>query len=266
MIQEKDQILNIFLKLLSASVNNNGSLFNDSLTQSEWEQIISLSRKHNILPLIFEIASENTSFINLEEYQQLSFEVMSIVAGQTRRTEAFLLLYKQFLKADIHPIVLKGLICRQLYGEFCDHRPSGDEDILIQRLEYWKCREILIKNNYNPEHDQITEEQLNKMQEVTFFNSNTGLSIEVHINPMGMDSTLRRRMNNYFTDVFETCVSVEVNSIPIATMNATYHALFLIFHAFRHFTSGGFGIRQVLDIMLFLREFDSEINWDIITE
>lgn len=61
---------------------------------------------------------------------------MSIVAGQARRAEAFLSLYQQFIKANMHPLVMKGIICRQPYGDFCDHRPSGDEDILIPKSEY----------------------------------------------------------------------------------------------------------------------------------
>lgn len=28
---------------------------------------------------------------------------------------------------------MKGIVCRQLYGELCNHRPSADEDILIRR-------------------------------------------------------------------------------------------------------------------------------------
>ena len=38
--------------------------------------------------------------------------------------------------------MMKGLICRQLYGEYCDHRPSGDEDILIRKAEYKQVQQI----------------------------------------------------------------------------------------------------------------------------
>ncbi len=87
---------------------------------------------------------------------------MSIVAGQARRTEAFLSLYKEFVKADIHPIVMKGLICRQLYEEYCDHRPSGDEDILIQKSEFELVQQILVKNGYYPDHENIKVETVGR--------------------------------------------------------------------------------------------------------
>lgn len=91
-----------------------------------------MSKKHNLLPLIFEKASEDNNFVGLPVYQRLALETMSIVAGQARRTEAFISLYSKFVNEDIHPIVIKGIICRQLYGDLCDHRPSSDEDILVK--------------------------------------------------------------------------------------------------------------------------------------
>ena len=44
----------------------------------------------------------------------------------------------------------------------------------------------------------------------------------------------------------------------------TMHFLYLILHAFRHFTSSGLGIRQILDIMLYARHNGDEIDSDYI--
>ena len=66
----------------------------DLLINVRWEEILKLARGHNVLALIFEKASENVTFNTLKEYQQLAYETMTIVAGQARRTEAFLSVYK----------------------------------------------------------------------------------------------------------------------------------------------------------------------------
>ncbi|WP_416259162.1 nucleotidyltransferase family protein [Holdemania filiformis] len=72
---------------------------------------------------------------------------------QARRTEAFLSLYRELLKVDTYyPIMMKGLICRQLYGEYCDHRPSGDEDILIRKAEYKQVQQIPQEIGYRPKY------------------------------------------------------------------------------------------------------------------
>mgnify|MGYP002120156504 CR=1 FL=1 len=48
--------------------------------------------------------------------------------------------------------MMKGLICRQLYGEYCDHRPSGDEDILIRKAEYKQVQQIPQEIGYRPKY------------------------------------------------------------------------------------------------------------------
>ena len=48
------------------------------------------------------------------------------------------------------------------------------------------------------------------------------------------------------------------------TMNITDHFLYLVFHTFKHFTAGGFGVRQVLDIMLYEQKHYSNIEWNYV--
>jgi len=48
----------------------------------------------------------------------------------------------------IYPIVMKGMICRQLYGDLGEHRPSSDEDILVEIKDFYKVQEILEKEGY----------------------------------------------------------------------------------------------------------------------
>ena len=42
-----------------------------------------------------------------------------------------------------------------------------------------------MKNGYYPDHENIRREKLEDLQEVTFFITVIGLSIEVHVNPIG---------------------------------------------------------------------------------
>lgn len=107
--------------------------------------------------------SQNCRYTNnLHSRQCLSLQ------GRHEGQKLFLQFYKKFLKADVHPIVMKGIICRQLYGEYCDHRPSGDEDILIRKSEYEYVEKTLVENGYIPEKENVTLAQLEDAQEKTF--------------------------------------------------------------------------------------------------
>ena len=105
-----------------------------------------------------------------------------------------------------------------------------------------------------------------KRQEITFEDGQGELHIEVHTNPMGQETGIRRQMNRYFTEVFQKKISVQIENTEIWTMEPTDHLLFLILHAFKHFMAGGLGIRQVLDICLFCKRYQEEINWEYISD
>ena len=72
-------------------------------------------------------------------------------------------------------------------------------------------------------------------------------------------------MNTYFKDVFSKKFCVTIDGTKIWTMRPTDHLLFLILHALKHLMSSGFGIRQALDIYLFIQKYSADIDWDYIS-
>ncbi len=236
----------------------------DLIQPVSWSGILNLARAHNVYALIFDRASQIPEFRANPDYRSHMTGAMAQVADQTRRTAAFLDLYRAFAENGLYPIVMKGIICRQLYGEYCDHRPSGDEDILIQKEDYRLAERILKGRGYIPQHGQITMSELDDLQEVSFFKADVQLHVELHVNPIGHENRLRIQMNALFEDVFARYREAEINGVILHTMNHTDHFLFLVLHAFKHLMTSGFGIRPVLDILLYEQEYDAEINWKIV--
>ena len=257
-----EPIIRVFLLLLDKSVHENAEVFS---TPVDWPAVFTLAKNHNVLPLIFEAASEYEDFVNSPNYQTYMTISMQWIMRQARHTEEFLSLYRAFLAEDLHPIVMKGLVCRQLYGELADHRPSGDEDILIEKKDFGKAKNVLTNQGYKIELDDVTEGQIDELQEISFYGSGAdGLYIELHLNPIGHSNPLCSRMNGCFKGVFTNYREFDVDGVTIRTMNHTDHFLYLVFHAFRHLIAGGFGIRQVLDILLYAEKYGGEIDSDYI--
>lgn len=232
----------------------------------DWSYLVRMAKEHNLLALFVEGASKCYSFISRPEYEKEMNESIAIVLAQVKRTSAFLKLYQSFIEVGIHPIVMKGLICRELYGKFGEHRPSGDEDILIRPSEYELAKNVLITNGYISEIDKESESQIERLQEVSFIHPKERLHIELHLNPMGRETEDRARMSDNFLNVFENYREVDIQGVPVRTMNHQDHLTFLILHAFKHFTLGGFGIRQMLDILLYQKQFGSEIDFGCLNE
>ncbi|MCD8074213.1 MAG: nucleotidyltransferase family protein [Lachnospiraceae bacterium] len=228
---------------------------------TDWADVLTTAKMQNLFPFIYDAATAYPSFSAFEEAHPECFPVVTAsMTAQMQKTDAFLSLYKSFLSAGLSPITMKGIICRELYGERADFRPSGDEDILIEKKDYEKAVEILEACGYRKEADP--DKEMAVIQEVTFHSEE--LTVELHLNPFGVDSTTREKMNDWFRDVFRSKEIVKIKGVPVRTMTPTDHLLFLVFHAFKHFTGGGFGIRMMLDILLFAEKYGERIDWEYV--
>lgn len=229
---------------------------------SDWEGVFALARRHNLLALVFEAAAELPETAELPEYGICLQETMSTVASQAQRTAAFLELYRAFSEAGLAPLVMKGIVCRELYGEYRDHRPSGDEDLLVEKQDFERARAVLEEQRYVPEMESVTERQKEDLQEVGFYGPDAGLYIELHLNPIGHENEFRVQLEECFRDVFRNSRELTVDGLTMRTMGHDDHFLYLILHAFKHLAGEGFGIRQVLDVLLYYEKYGREIDGD----
>ncbi|MCC8076274.1 MAG: nucleotidyltransferase family protein [Clostridiales bacterium] len=250
--------LAILKDALHPAATTNGERPVSDLADDDWAAVFEVARAQNLFPLVYDAAMGYPAFAEFEQAHPRYFTAATAsVTTQMQKTEAFLSLYRAFLNAGLAPITIKGLICRTLYGQRADFRPSGDEDILIEKKDYEKAVGVLTACEY-----QCVEEPdkaLDVAQEATFCREN--LTIELHLNPFGTESAIQETMNDWFRDVFQSDETVTVHNVPVRTLPPTDHFLFLTFHAFRHFIASGCGIRLMLDILLFAEKYGERIDW-----
>ena len=253
----KEQLL--FLKSLSGKVNN--------ISEVDVKAVLKMASYHSILPLCYETISSAQGF-DSEKYKTLQSKVFSMVFSQAKKTANFKKIYRKILEHGIRPLVLKGIICRNLYGELCDHRPSADEDILVRKEDYFRLAEILEEDGYVPE-EQVTKKTLSGIQEITFRNPN-GLNIEVHLNIIGTENKLRRAMNRYFDNALDNAldnaITIEIDSQKYYTLGFTEHYIYLFYHMFKHFSMTGVGVRQILDMFKFGDCYREKIDWNKVND
>ena len=230
----------------------------------DFGEIMKLAREHNLSALVGDALCACPEFTASEQYQSAVSETIGAVTSQTIRTAEFLQIYQKLTDAGLKPIVMKGIICRELFGEKRDYRPSADEDILIRREDFEAVSKVMEAGGFRAERDDVTARQLEELQEVTFNDAAGRLHIEVHTNVIGHEDSLRATMNDYFLNVFDDPLTVEVDKVTLYTMNHTDHFLFLVLHMFKHILLSGCGIRQILDILLYYRRYGDEIDWEYV--
>lgn len=257
---EKD--IKDFLSVLKRAVHGkNSEIFP---TDANPERLVEFARLHKVLPLIVQSEKDTKVFSSHKIFDSASKTALSSAVAQIRRSENFKVLYLKMNENGIFPIVMKGIVCRSLYGEKGDYRISGDEDLLVKKEDFGKIDTFLRGEGFRPDKDNLSEGATEFLQEVTYTSPHNDLRLEVHLNPFGKDDAFRRKMNSFFEDAFDSYREEKSGDVTIRTLNHTKHFLFLVLHALKHLTVSGFGIRMVCDILLYMEKYYEEIDFDYI--
>lgn len=259
-----ERLHELFLQALGASLKSEQVAWEDGISSEDWCALFRLARDHHVLPMVFEavyrcpaIASADPALVT-----GVRNNARTIVIQQTVKTTEFLQLFQRLLDAGITPMVVKGLVCRELYP-MPDHRVSGDEDLLISPEQYPLCREVFFDCGM-----VIADENAEKADshEIPFVKQGGQLYIELHKSLFPPESDAYGDLNRYFDGANGRAVTVTVMGSPIRTLCPTDHLFYLICHAFKHFLHSGFGIRQVCDIVLFANRYGVQIDWAQVLE
>ena len=246
-----------FLQVLGCALRGEKAEIGAEVTPEQWQEILRRAEIHKVLPLVMDAAHGCAGAETvLGQYRRRARYYVMI---QTQRTGEFLELNRRLNAAGIRPLVVKGLVCRQLYP-VPDLRPSGDEDLLVQRDDFGPCCRLLEELGLNRTTEAPDD------YEVSFRKAESPLHIELHRDLFSPGSHAYGDLNRFFGSVFHRAVELEAEGERILTMAPTDHLFYLICHAFKHFLHSGFGIRQVCDIVLFARRYGGEICWEQVRE
>lgn len=239
-MEHKDQV---FLSLVRDSIREGkaaGSTLEAvaSLTTSQLGDILALARLHHLEPMVGAVlspASKDPAFS-----RSLRQEVLSAGAETARKEVALSALTQALSQAGIPYALVKGAALRVLYPE-PELRISSDEDILVE--DFGPAETVFASQGF---HSVISDSFVQ-----TWVKGN--LRIELHrsllegwefqgVDPKIFDGCLKRRCPYLFSWG------------SAYTLSPQEHFLYLILHFYKHFLSGGIGIRQVCDILLFAEQ------------
>lgn len=251
-----------FLAILKAALLGEPVSGMENIPPEEWEKIFALAEIHNVLPMIYETVYRLPA---IKEGKCAAFTgssrmVRYLVAMQTVKTQEFLQLNQRLQDAGIQPLVVKGLICRNLYP-MSDHRISSDEDVLIPEEQFEACHRVIQEFGLQTEAD---EDELKSSYEISYRGQGSALFIELHKQLFPSGSEVFSDWNRFFEGAFERSVQENIQDSPVFTLGYTDHLFYLICHAFKHFLHSGFGIRQVCDIIMYANAYGGRADWKTI--
>jgi hypothetical protein len=253
-----NETMELFLMILRSALKDQRPELDRDIPTEQWQALFRLADIHKLLPLFYEAVQALPS---LDREQALLADmkqkVRCQVIAQTLRTGEFLTLNDRLQEAGVRPLVVKGVVCRNLYPK-PDHRLSSDEDLLVPAGEFERCHRVLT------EFGMATTEPAQNLEsafELPYRKEGSPLYIELHKQLFAPGSEAYGHMNRFFERVHERAVTMDIQGHRVYTMDPTDHLFYLLCHALKHFLHSGFGIRQVCDISLFANAYGDRVDW-----
>ena len=220
----------------------------------EWAQFWALTAQQKVLPMAADALAPGLGAGSGDSaFAAVRKTAVQTMAMQLHRSAVFLEVYRKLLEKGTHPLVVKGILCRELYPK-PDLRISADEDLLVSEEELPAVLEVLRKAGMtaaDPDAEQV----------LACRDSRTGLYLELHRTLFPASSEVYGGLNRFFEDAFANAVQVPLEGRVVWSLCPEEHLLYLILHSFKHFLHSGFGIRQVCDICLFTHRYGEEVDW-----
>ena len=259
-IQKSDiRLLEAFSCALSSKTVN----WSEMPEKTIWKSIYRSAEEHKIFPMVMESISGSRFFVsgpNLEmNYRFYLKRAETETYTQAKLTGDFLLLYDFLLNKGLKPLVMKGIVCRSLYPQ-PEQRPSCDEDLLIDQEDFYAYHQAMLEYGLEPVNP---DQDFDKAFEVAYRSEESSLFIEIHKFLFPPESKVFSKWNTFFTYRKEA-FPINIYGSKLYTMEPTGHLIYLILHALKHFLYGGFGIRQIADIVLFSKTHTDQINWEYV--
>lgn len=178
----------------------------------------------------------------LKKRQEINSLKFAVVGAETEY------LNSKFQEANIPYMLLKGSVIRELYPH-PDMRTSCDVDYLIKRDDSDRVEELMTASGFSFD---------NRNSGVDTYNKPPFVCIEIH----------RALMSGH--EEFDCLHSLWENSVPLADADIGRKMchddfyIYTIVHIAKHITYGGSGIRPIMDMYLYLKNYESRLNWEYI--
>lgn len=251
--------VNIFLDILKSAMTQTSYESNGAIDTNLWEEVYDISQKQQLAPLIYQQIFGDKSFRNSDmSFQNYwKMDTLNQAGNQARKSALFLIVSDQMRQRGLTPLVVKGIVCRNLYQD-PDLRTSNDEDLYIPRQQFKEMDQFLLDQGFVRE--ELIEGKL--YQEIPYQNPANGLYFELHMDLFSKESGAYGHLNELFEDAFDTCIEEEIQGSKVLTLDVRQHFLYLVCHSLKHFLHSGFGIRQACDMIMFAKKYHDQFDWD----
>lgn len=213
---------------------------------TDFNLLFQVSKMHNIANLIFYAIEELELDIDKELYQEWENIRDQEIIKDTMQQEEYKTIISKFNSSNISFITLKGMIIKDLYPE-TDMRTMGDIDFLIKQKDRAKAKKIMEELGYKTEVFNKNNEDIYHKLPVH--------NIEIHTELFEKKSIYY----NFYKNIWKNLLKKENTSNEYIMTNEDFY-VFLIAHLAKHYFHSGAGLRNIIDIYLFQKNYNKTLD------
>ncbi|MBE6738236.1 MAG: hypothetical protein E7566_06265 [Ruminococcaceae bacterium] len=243
---------NAFLKLLKSALDGETLVPDLNISKEKWRTVFRLAENHRVLPLIFNCIKSSYPY-DESDLLPLKQRTKILVLEQILRSKAFLEVYEKLCEQGLSPVVVKGIMCRNLYSDG-DCRFSTDEDLFVSEEDFEQYLKAFEALSFTAKPSKGNNYQTTLCNE-------TGLHIELHKSLFPLGSEYFKPWNQIFINSLNNTRKLTIDGVYIKTLCETDNLIYLMLHALKHFFHSGVGIRQVCDIIMYANQYGTKIDW-----
>lgn len=207
---------------------------------------------HQVHALIYPTLLKHSNNTNLYKafVESKKTEFLLDVAMEEAHANQMKQVLGAFFAKSIPVVILKGLVLRDYYPEPA-LRLMGDGDILVQKQDTQASKSLLLSLGYKEGKSNLRH---------TNFRLNGFKEIELHT--ILSDSELDYEGETFTQSIWDKTIQTNFLNVPTLKLSLYDQLIHLILHASQHMSSGGFGLRQLCDIALYLQVHLEDIDLD----
>ncbi|MBE7016211.1 MAG: hypothetical protein E7417_05275 [Ruminococcaceae bacterium] len=230
------------LYLFGANANGAAAKIDEQINM---EEIRTLSLQQGVWTMVY---PELSKLCDTSKYQQ---EFLTMVSRGMMRTEFTLDILKKLEENGIKSCLLKGATISPLYNN-PDCRISGDTDILINPKDEERVSELLLEYGYTVEKRHPNHHHMTTSHPI-------GGILEVHVSLYSKAS--EKFLFNSISMVNQPWDTMEIAGKSYYVLSIRDSLMYLTAHYIKHFVNRGGGVRQIMDLLLFIEKNKEKIDF-----
>src|SRR5215211_4368567 len=203
-------------------------------TEIDWEYLFLLARRHSLVPLLYlQLERHASDLVPHERLAQLKKHYLENSARNTILTAELCRLITLFADAGVEAIPYKGPVLALFAYDNLALRRFVDLDVIVNKSDVLKAREILLACGYTPSKSLSLSQQellLHTQHNLQFSRDNHRLIVELHweVAPHLFASTVDA------DTLWQNLITIDLNGTPVKTLSAEDLLFSLCVHGSRH--------------------------------